>query len=204
MRFEGWVITGWAVAAMGTLVVILLALFGASEEAAREVVRWSVRLGAVSFSAAFAARPLRQLVANDATKWLLRNRRYVGLSFAVMHFTHLAALGVLAVAFPAYFEGGVDAITLYGGGVAYLLLAGMTLTSFDRTAAMIGRRGWKILHTSGAWLLWVVLAFNYTSAAVEQDVRYAPLSLLLIATFVLRMWQRFAHRSAASVRPLPG
>jgi hypothetical protein len=202
MRFEGWTITGWVAVSTGALVALLLALFGATEEAAKEVVRWSVRCGAVVFAAAFAARPLRQLVTNGATKWLLRNRRYVGTSFAVLHFTHLAALGVLATAFPSYFELGVDPITLYGGGLAYVLLLGMTLTSFDRTAALVGRRAWKILHASGSWLLWLVLALNYIAAAVEEDVRYAPLALLLIATFALRMWLLLARRAVA--QPTPG
>jgi len=64
---------------------------------------------------------------------MLANRRYLGVSFAVSHATHLLAIfalggwslaGVVA-------RAGVPAAAL--GGIAYAFLAAMTATSFDRT-----------------------------------------------------------------------
>ena len=203
-RLEGWAITGWAAALMAVVVVLASALTAGGQEAAREVVRWSVRLGTVVFCATFAARPLHQWISSGATKWLLRNRRALGVSFSVMHFTHLGALAILALAFPVYFTDGVDAATLYGGGLAYVLLLAMTITSFDRTAAWMGRCAWKALHTTGAWVLWGILTLNYTGATLDNDPRYAPLSLLLLATFALRIGARLLRRPRPMAQPSPG
>jgi hypothetical protein len=80
----------------------------------------------------------------------------------------------------------------------------MTITSFDRTAAWIGRRAWKALHTTGAWVIWGILTLNYTGAALGTDPRYAPLSLLLLATLVLRIGVRLVRRPRPMAQPSPG
>ncbi|NIU76183.1 MAG: hypothetical protein GWN71_22250, partial [Gammaproteobacteria bacterium] len=64
---------------------------------------------------AFSASGLRALWRVDATKWLLVNRRYVGVSYAVSHALHAAALVVLHRQ-SAEFAGSLDAVTLVGGG----------------------------------------------------------------------------------------
>ena len=44
----------------------------------------------ILFALAFAASSLARLLPNAGTRFLLRNRRYLGLGFAMVHFTHLA------------------------------------------------------------------------------------------------------------------
>jgi len=199
MRVERWAVTGVAAAAMALLVAASIGLLGFSEQAIREIVRWTTRLGAPVFVLAFAARPLHVWLGSDATKWLLRNRRYVGLSFSVAHFTHLAAIGVLALVWTESFRDGLDPVTLYGGGAVYLLLVAMTITSFDRTAALLSRRNWKRLHVTGSYAIWFVFMQNYLGMTLVEGARFAPLALLLLAAFALRMWTRFVERSARAV-----
>lgn len=186
---------------MAFLVALSLALVDGGEESVWQVVRWSTRLGVVPFAAAFAARPLRQLGANPATKWLLRNRRYLGVSFAVMHFTHLAALGAIALAYPEPFRSGLEPITVIGGGIVYGLLAAMTLTSFDRSAAWLGRRRWKALHLVGSYAIWQVLTTNYVVAATADWHQAVPAAFLL-AAFAVRMWVWIVLRGRR--RPVAG
>jgi CheY-like chemotaxis protein len=54
----------------------------------------------------------------------------------------------------------------------YGLLAAMTVTSFDRTAAWLGRRAWNALHTVGSLTLW---------GAFLVRVRHAPGYWLAVA-----------------------
>ena len=68
------------------------------------------------------------------TRWLLANRRYVGLSFAVSHLAHLGAL-LMLVRTSRDFGASVDAATLYAGGLGFVVIAAMAATSFDRSAA---------------------------------------------------------------------
>ncbi|MEZ4217068.1 MAG: hypothetical protein R3E88_11365 [Myxococcota bacterium] len=169
------------------------ALYGATEEALRVVVRVSARVGVVLFALAFAARPLRQLWATPATAWSLRNRRYLGLGFAVAHFSHLAALAGIALAFPDPFVAQLDPVTLVGGGVAYLLLALMVLTSTDRTAAWLSRASWRRLHLTGSWVLWVIFLNSYASRVIAGQAGYAPLVAVLVAAVGVRIAARVAR-----------
>lgn len=50
-----------------------------------ELVRVTARTSGVWFMLAFAATPLVALRPTSTTKWLLRNRRYLGLAMAVSH-----------------------------------------------------------------------------------------------------------------------
>ena len=48
--------------------------------------------------------------------------------------------------------------TIVLAGTAYLFLAAMTATSFDRTAAWLGARKWRLLHLVGGWYIWISFA----------------------------------------------
>ena len=195
--FQGWAITGWAGVAMAVLVAASLGGLGHTEEGLRTIVRWSTRVGALVFALVFAARPLHQLLRRDWTAWALRNRRFLGVSFAVMHFTHLGALVAWASLENRAFVAELPPVNLYGGGGLYLLLGLMTLTSFDRTAALLGRRAWKALHVWGLFSLWFALTANYLGAAIAESVSFAPLALVLLAALGVRIRAWFARRSAA-------
>jgi len=194
--FGGARIVAASALAMAAAAVVAFATHAETEEALRQIVRASARVGVVLFALAFGARPLRQLWSSPATGWLLRNRRYVGLAFAVAHFTHLAAIAGLAVGV-AGFAAQVDPVTLVGGGLAYVLLAGMTLTSTDRTAAWLSRANWRRLHLAGSYALWFIFFTSYGPRALE-DARYAPAVLLLGAALAARVavWVRARMRRA--------
>jgi DMSO/TMAO reductase YedYZ heme-binding membrane subunit len=185
-----------ALATSTALPVLAFLVDGPTEEAVREVVRWSAKLGVVCFCGAFAASSLRTFWRSGLSAWLLRNRRWVGLSFAAFHYLHLAALGVLALAFPSFRES-VAPLTLIGGGLAYALLTLQVVTSNDAAVARLGRRRWTRLHTVASYYLWILFFQSYGPRAV-QDVAYAPFALLLMAVLGLRIARRLqTHRKAA-------
>ena len=66
-----------------------------------------------------------------STAWLLRHRRYLGVSFAVAHFAHFGAIVAMARIMGA--SPPLHLAVL--GGIWDLLLIAMVFTSFDRTAA---------------------------------------------------------------------
>jgi DMSO/TMAO reductase YedYZ heme-binding membrane subunit len=156
------------------------------------------------FSLAFGASALRRVWRSDASAWLLRNRRYVGVSFAVAHFLHLGALIMLGVFFPEPFVSGLDALTMIGGGTAYVLLVGMTATSFDRSAAWLGRKAWRRLHLAGSWTLWVIFAQSYLPRPFMGDALAGPFAAMLLAAFGLRVWVHFFSASRHAAAPSPG
>jgi len=89
------------------MVGALLAATGWTEPGVRLVIRATARTSVALFLAAFLASTLRRRWPGPATSWLLQNRRYVGLGFAVSHLLHLLAiLELYDVAPAAYNTGG--------------------------------------------------------------------------------------------------
>jgi hypothetical protein len=189
-RFEhwaitGWAITGWAAAVVVWLVVLIVAVLGWTEHALHGVVRTTAQTSFLLFFLAFTASSLYRLRPSRATRWALRNRRYLGVGFAASHFLHLGALVALGLAFPEPFRSELNAVTLVGGGLAYGFILAMALTSSDRAQARLGRRRWRQLHLIGSWYIWILFAQSYLPR-VWEDLAYLPFGVAVIAAGALR------------------
>lgn len=185
-KLEGWGLTGGSIALLLALVAVVFLVSGWNEAAVRTVVRLTARWSVVLFLLAFTAASLCRMHPSAATKWLLRNRRYVGVAFALSHFVHLFALVMLARFFPDPFVGDLDAVTLVGGGIAYGLIAAMAITSTDRAVAAMGRTGWRRLHLVGSYYIWILFAQSYVPRAFVEP-SYIPVALLVVLGIVVRI-----------------
>lgn len=190
---EVWGLVGLisAVLALGTALV--LAVYGTGESGLRTGIRVTARTSYALFLAAFVASSAAAVFPSRLSKWLLRSRRALGVSFAVSMGMHGALILALAMAHRASFFAGVNATSLIGGGAGYVLIALMTATSFDRSAKWLGRRRWKALHTTGMYYLWIVFMFSYLGRA--HSPAYAVLVGLLLLALGLRV--------AAALRRVP-
>jgi methionine sulfoxide reductase heme-binding subunit len=197
---NGWRVF-WLLAAIETaLFGAGLAAFGTDEAGLRALVRFTVRVSFLVFAVVYAAAPLRRLYPTPATRWLRRNRRYLGVSFAWAHGLHGLAIVLLAQLLGDSFA--VDPATRLGGGLAYLLIAAMALTSFDRTARWLGPRRWGLLHRAGLHWLWFIFALNWT-ASVSVSLAYLPLALITGGLLALRLAAVHARRRGAEPVPEP-
>ena len=183
---SGWPIVGWATVAVAGIVAALLAVAGTGEPGIRLVIRATARTSVLLFGAAFVAGALNRAWPTGGSRWMFANRRYLGVSFAVSHFVHLLAIIALAgwSLRRAAADAGAPVIVL--GGTAYLFIAAMTATSFDRTAAWLGPRAWSRLHTTGVYVLWTVFFVSF-APRVTESVLYWPFALGLLASMVLRL-----------------
>ncbi|MBL9016831.1 MAG: ferric reductase-like transmembrane domain-containing protein [Myxococcales bacterium] len=125
-------------------------------------VRVTARTSLVWFALAFAASPLVALRPTPASKWLLRNRRSLGLAMAITHGAHLVGISILAARHGAAFWSAIAPSTLIGGGLGYLILAAMVATSTDRSLLRLGRRRWRALHLTGMWWFWLIFMATYS------------------------------------------
>lgn len=185
----------WTAVALVVLLGVAGATAGWSEAGVRIVVRWTAKIAVVLFSAAFAASSLRTFWQSDATRWLMVNRRRLGLGFALAHFVHLLALVAIAVAFPHPFVDELNAVTIVGGGLAYGFVLLMAATSNDASVRRLGARRWRLLHTVGGWYVWIIFTQSYLGRAVE-DPAYLPFAGLLFGVLGLRLARRIRERSA--------
>lgn len=186
---------------LGTVVVALCGLvllqMGTGEEGVRAVIRSTARTSLVLFLLAFSASSLRRFVDGRATAWLLKNRRYLGLSFAISHFIHLVAIGVVAVKWPhPFMEQSASPLTLIGGGAGYVGLALMALTSMDGAVRRLGAKRWRALHLVGSWLLWIIFAQSYAGRALERPMPYALVLAVIVGVAFLRgaAWRSWRER----------
>lgn len=154
----------------------------------------SVRCALPLFLVAFSASSLATLWPNRATRWLLSNRRYIGLAFAVGMAWHFSF-----VAYSIWMFGNgltLKATTLDVIGLIFLLL--LTLTSFRWSKRRLSPAAWRRLHKIGVYVIWV-LATEIIAGIVRGGgdlLHYAFLSLFL-AAWLLRvaawMKQRLRH-----------
>lgn len=190
---KGWRLTIAVSLGLLALTALQLVAWGPAEEGIRVVVRSSARSSLLLFALAFSASSLRTLWRKPATKWLLANRRYLGVSYAFSHGIHAVALLALADVSPE-FAGSVDAFTLVGGGLAYAFTAAMAATSSNAAIRALGRSHWRRLHVVGSWYIWIVFAQSYLPRAA-MDPQYLVAGVIVIALPVLRFSARARRRT---------
>ena len=183
-RLAGPRLVAGVAVALAVLVAALLAGEGTGEAGLRAVVRWTARVGLVFFLAAYSASSLRRLWPRTSTAWLLRNRRWLGLSFATAQAVHLAAIGVLARELGPGFE--IEPVSFAGGTLGYVFTAALAATSSDRAVAMLGPARWRLLHRVGIHWLWIVYAVTEIPAAALSAMNLL-LAALVVGAAMLRL-----------------
>lgn len=183
-RVFGWPLVfaaGFASAAVGSGAFVA----GGGDKAGLHLyLRVTARCAVTLFALAFAARPSVQVTRGAAwAKALLANRRYLGVSFGAAMAVH--GIGVLLLA--ARVGPGRLARELMVGGAAYLLIGAMVVTSTDRSAAWLGRRGWKVLHTAGMWIFGAFFLLTYTVGAAKGRLTVLPWTILIVSAWSLRL-----------------
>lgn len=191
-------LNGWRLVASVACVLFLLLAVGAGSttattEGARMVIRWTARLSLILFLMAFTASAWVKLVPGAYTIWQRRNRRYLGLSFALSHFVHLGAVLLLASVDPDLFWKLTNPVTILTGSLAYLFIAAMAASSFDRIVAAMGDRLWHGVHGFGAWYIWISFVFTFGKRAV-MDTAYLPAMVLIAAALSVRLLAYFKAR----------
>ena len=150
------------------------------------LIRSTAKCSFILFMFAFVASSLHHYLKNPFTKWLLANRRYIGVSFAISHYLHLTALVLMTmyIDFNVFEDRGVFKTAV--GAIAYLFMTLMTLTSFDRTRNLFGVKNWKRIHTIGGYLLWVIFAKSYILDM--SDITRILFAIIAMVVLILRVY----------------
>ena len=170
---------------------------GGGVDGVRLAIRATARTSLALFLLAFTASALFRLWPGAATRWLLANRRWVGLGFAFSHLVHAGAIFLLHRWHPDSFALLVQPKTFVTGGIAYLFIALLAATSFDRAVAALGPRGWKRVHTIGIWVIWISFIFT-NGKRIPASTAYAIPVAVLFAALALRLQAARQARHAAA------
>ncbi len=124
-------------------------------EGVSHMIGYAVRWAIPFIFLVIAASSMRIVFPNEITKWLVRNRKYLGLCFAVaMGWQGLFILIVSTFHREYYFSDIFYFRDELEGTIGYLFLAAMTLTSFQFARKRITPAQWKVIHTCGVYFLW--------------------------------------------------
>ncbi len=192
---------GWRLSGILSLLLVGMSLYFAARhgwdvDGLRQVIRATARTSLLLFFLSFTAGALIRLAPFELTRWQRRNRRYLGVSFAISHFIHLAALIALATVDQDLFWKLTNIANIILAGTAYLFIAAMTATSFDRTAAWLGPHKWRMLHLVGSWYIWLSFA-----VAVGKRIPLGPVYWVMFALVVLAAALRIIAMQGRSLRP---
>ena len=175
-----------------------LFVIGWDTDGYRMVIRATARTSLVLFLAAFAASAAVKLWPGALTRWLRRNRRQLGLGFAMSHFIHALAIIALWKTDPGVFWVLTNPKSIVTGGTAYLFIALLAATSFDRMVKTLGLKAWARLHWWGVWI--VALSFIFTNGKrIPLSGWYALPVALVVAVIVLRVVAGRKLRTAAAL-----
>ncbi len=143
----------------------------------------------VLFFFAFTASSLARLAPGPGPKFLMRNRRYIGLSFALVHGVH----GVLVLSNLALTPASRGIPELMVGGLAYLFLSLMALTSNNASVRKLGAKRWKRLHKVGSYYIWLIFLATSLGRLVKDGPEPARLWIPILCLIALSL-RIIAHR----------
>ena len=184
-----WNIVYAAIAINAVLTVVPLAMYGIEKQG---IVNWldaTGRAGMITFTTAFIASPLHKLFPNSYSRLLLKNRRFLGIGFGFQHLIfHLPAV----IWFLIIAKVPLDAMIT--GGLGFIFVIPMLITSFNVPAKWLGARNWKILHTTGMFYLMYVFIISFYpgisgNPSLNQTylTNYALFELTLLVAVFLRI-----------------
>jgi methionine sulfoxide reductase heme-binding subunit len=200
-------ITGWKLFWLLAAIVLavsaaILAIHPDHVQAMRLVIRVTAYTSFAPFLAAFLASPVATLARNGFTRRLLRERRYLGLSFAFSHLVHLAAIVYYGVMNPQFWPGR-SVLVNTPGTLGYVFIALLTATSFRIFSRHMSAAAWKRLHTAGVWVIAVVYGLSFLSRIPKVSALYSiPFSILCVAIAIRVVGKRAQarQRTRAQVR----
>jgi sulfoxide reductase heme-binding subunit YedZ len=194
---KGWPLLGTLAAGLFLMAAAVLML-GPDAQSFRQLIRVTARSSFVLFLLAFTASAVVRRWPGEFTRWQLANRRQIGLGFAVSHTIHAAAIAGFAWIDPLGFHAATSPGNFVTGGLAYVFIVLMVVTSFDGAVRWLGARRWRLLHLAGLYFLWISFLITFGKRIPMSGGYVLPVAMLLIA-LALRLWpqQRGLQLSAS-------
>ena len=141
---------------MSTIMVIaMMGVDMSTGPGVSEMIGFSVRFAVPFIYLVVAISSIQILFPGSFSMWLMRNRKYIGLCFAVAMAWQGLFIFIMSYFFHEYYYADVyffrDEIE---GSIGYIFLPAMVVTSFNFGRQYLTSKQWKLLHKSGIYFLW--------------------------------------------------
>ena len=172
------------------------------------MIAFAVRFAVPLIFVVTAASALPVLFPGALPTWLLRNRKYIGMCFAVaMAWQGLFIFMMSTMHRDYYYEDIYFLRDELEGSTGYIFLAAMVLTTFRFGRSRLTPEQWKLLHRSGVYFLWAyafsVYWWNLSYYPDPQPIDYVFYWAGFLA-FALRIAAWGKRRLTAARRNSPG
>jgi len=185
----------WVVSVpMSIMMVIEMMGVDMSDAAAvSHMISFSVRWAVPFIYLVAATSALQALFPGPLPMWLLRNRKYIGMCFAVA----MAWQGLFIFMMSNFFRDYYFAEIFYlrdelEGSTGYIFLAAMVVTSFKFGRKYLNAKQWKLLHKTALYFLWA-----YPFSVYWWNLSYYENPQLIDYVFYWSGFLAFALRIAA-------
>ena len=136
-------------------VITMLDTDMSSPEGVSYMIGYSVRWAIPFIYLVVAASSIRYLFSGPLPIWWMRNRKYIGLVFAVAMAWQALFIFILSTVYRDYYFDQVfyfrDELE---GSVGYIFLVGMVVTSFQFARKKVNQAQWKLIQKGGVYFLW--------------------------------------------------
>lgn len=171
---------GVTAAAVGVLCV---AVSGIGQQGTVSGLRATAVLALPLLVGAYVAPALTVLWPGRLSQWLLARRRTFGLAFSAVFAVHLVLVARFLSLPP---DPPPRPLGLILGFVAYMLLAGMTLTSLGRIAGAMGAARVRLLRRIGEQWVFAVFTLTLINGALRHSGLWLVPLTIVIAAYAMR------------------
>ncbi|MEM8684902.1 MAG: hypothetical protein AAGF72_15835 [Pseudomonadota bacterium] len=191
---NGWPLFWLVVVPMNAFMVIAMWGYDLSSPGdISHMIAYSVRWSVPFIYLVVAASALPVLFPGEFSRWCLRNRKYIGLMFAMaMAWQGLFIFMTSSLHTDYYYDEVYLLRNELEGSSGYLFLAAMVITSFRFGRRWLSNTQWKVLHRSGMYFLWA-----YPMAVYFWNVYYYDNPDVIDYLFYWAGFLAFAARIAA-------
>jgi DMSO/TMAO reductase YedYZ heme-binding membrane subunit len=192
-------INGWSVfllIAVPISMAIVVELMGVDLSTGRGVssmIGFSVRFAVPIIFVVVAISSLQILFPGPIPMWLLRNRKYIGLCFAVAMAWQGLFIFIMSFFFRDYYYEDIYLLRdELEGSIGYLFLPAMVVTSFPFARKHLTATQWKSIHKTGLYFL-----FAYPFSVYWWNLSYYPNPEAIDYVFYWMGFLAFLSRIAA-------
>ena len=177
----------------------LLIIGGTDKDATELALRTTARVSFFWFMLVFVASPIDRLWPSEASDWLVRRRRALGVVFGLSMSIHVGfILRLYALHAPERPPMVTDADFLIGIP-GLVLVALLTITSIDALRDRLGPVAWRRLHTTGVYVVWSIFFLCLVDSVGRKSTDHPVAAYYL---FIAILLAGMALRLLASRRKL--
>jgi DMSO/TMAO reductase YedYZ heme-binding membrane subunit len=199
----------WLIAIPMSLIMVIkmMSVDLSTGDGVSTMIQFSVRWAVPFIFLVVAASSVQILFPGPFPMWWLRNRKYIGLCFAVAMAWQGTFIFMMSNFFRDYYYEDVYLLRdELEGSIGYIFLSAMVLTSFRFGRKFLTQKQWKLLHKCGIYFL-----FAYPFSVYWWNLSYYenPLPIDYVfywggfLAFVLRIaaWGKKRFKAAKRIAP---